>query len=67
MVAAAINVALGVEPDLTPTAEHKAAAIHYFTPMPGRVVSINKFDFSDCPDVYDSEIYVKSGDLQRNA
>jgi len=37
-------------------------AIRYFTPKPGRVVSISNMEVFERPDVYDSEIYVKVGD-----
>lgn len=63
MVAAAINVALGVSPNLTPETEPQGVAIRYITPKPGTVIAIKETDFTDCLDVYDSEIYVKTGDI----
>ena len=62
MVAAAINVALGIEPYLKPVVEPQGVAIRYFTPVPGVVKSIVGENLLKCPDVYDAEIYVKSGD-----
>jgi biotin carboxylase len=62
MVAAAINVALGVEPTLTPTSEQHGVAIRYFTPTPGRVVSIMNIEAMNRAEVYASEIYVKLND-----
>lgn len=62
MVAAAINVALGIEPYLKPVAEPQGVAIRYFTPVPGVVKSIVGENLLKRPDVYDAEIYVKSGD-----
>ncbi len=65
MVAAAINVAMGVEPDLTPKADPQGVAIRYFTPKPGIVQSIEGRELLKRPDVYDAEIYVKPGDEVR--
>lgn len=65
MVAAAINVALGVEPDLETVDKAQGVAIRYFTPKPGRVVSIENTEVLNRADVYDAEIYVKSGDEVR--
>ena len=62
MVAATINVVLGVEPNLQPVEEKHGVAIRYFTPSPGRVVSIENTETLNRPDVYDAEIYVKPGD-----
>lgn len=65
MVAAAIDVALGVEPCLEPMAEPKGVAIRYFTPEPGVVRAIEGEELLHRPDVYDAEIYVKPGDEVR--
>lgn len=65
MVAAAIKVALGEKPNLKPIAEPQGVAIRYFTPKPGKVVSIENTEALNRPDVYDAEIYVKSGDEVR--
>ena len=62
MVAAAIDVALGIEPNLEPIAEPQGVAIRYFTPIPGMVKAIEKEELLNRPDVYDAEIYVKPGD-----
>lgn len=62
MVAAAIDVALGIEPNLEPIAEPHGVAIRYFTPDPGIVKVIEKAELLNRPDVYDAEIYVKPGD-----
>lgn len=62
MVAAAIDVALGIEPNLEPIAEPHGVAIRYFTPIPGIVKAIEKVELLNRPDVYDAEIYVKTGD-----
>ena len=63
MVAAAIDVALGLKPNLEPIAEPQGVAIRYFTPNPGKVVSIENTELLDRPDVYDAEIYVEAGDI----
>lgn len=65
MVAAAINVALGIEPDLTPKSAPQGVAIRYFTPKPGRFVAIENKKALRRPDVYDYDIYVKPGDEVR--
>lgn len=62
MVAAAINVALGQEPCLTPFIAPSGVAIRYFTPEPGVVKAIEGTELLKRPDVYDAEIYVKPGD-----
>lgn len=63
MVAAAINVALGVEPDLYPKEEPKGVCIRYFCPTPGRLVSISNTEILSDPRVYLWEIYHKEGDM----
>lgn len=65
MVAAAINVALGEKPNLKPIAKPQGVAIRYFTPKPGKVVSIENEEALNRPDVYNAEIYVKLGDEVR--
>jgi biotin carboxylase len=62
MVAAAIDVALGIEPNLEPIAVPQGVAIRYFTPKPGKVFSIENTHLLVRPDVYDADIYVKVGD-----
>lgn len=63
MVAAAINVALGVEPDLNPKKEPKGVCIRYFCPTPGKLVSISNTEILADPRVYLWEIYHKVGDV----
>jgi len=65
MVAATIDVVLGVEPTLQPVEEKHGVCIRYFTPKPGTVKSIVHTDLLNHPDVYDAEIYVKPGDEVR--
>lgn len=65
MVAAAIDVALGIEPNLKPVAEPQGVAIRYFTPKPGVVRAIEGAELLHLPEVYDAEIYVKPGDRVR--
>lgn len=62
MVVAAINVALGNDPNLDSVAEPQGVAIRYFTPQPGKVTAIENKDLLNRSDVYDAEIYVKPGD-----
>lgn len=63
MVAAAIDVALGVEPDFNPKEEPKGVCIRYFCPMPGKLVSIGNTEILKDPRVYLWEIYHKAGDV----
>lgn len=63
MVAAAINVALGVEPDLNSKEEPKGVCIRYFCPKPGKLVSISNTEILKDPRVYLWEIYHKVGDV----
>ena len=65
MVGAAVDVAMGIEPDLSPVAKPQGAAIRYFTPVPGVVRTIEGADLLQRPDVYDAEIYLKPGDVVR--
>lgn len=65
MVAAAIDVALGIKPDFSKVSEPQGVAIRYFTPKPGMVKSIENIEELVRPDVYDAEIYVKPGDVVR--
>lgn len=65
MVAATVNVVLGVEPNMKPLEDKHGVAIRYFTPKPGKVVSIGNTKALNCPEVYDAEIYVKPGDVVR--
>lgn len=63
MVAAAIDVALGVEPDLSAKEEPKGVCIRYFCPKPGKLVSILNTEVLNNPHVYLWEIYPKEGDV----
>lgn len=63
MVAAAIDVALGVEPDLSAKEEPKGVCIRYFCPKPGKLVSISNKEVLNNPHVYLWEIYPKEGDV----
>lgn len=63
MVAAAISVALGVEPDLRVKEEPKGVCIRYFCPKPGKLVSIGNTEILKDPRVYLWEIYHKVGDV----
>lgn len=63
MVAAAIDVALGMKPDLSVKEEPKGACIRYFCPNPGRLMSISNTEILNDPRVYLWEIYRKKGDI----
>ena len=63
MVAAAIDVALGVEPDLSAKEEPKGVCIRYFCPKPGKLVSISNTEVLNNPHVYLWGIYPKEGDV----
>ena len=63
MVAAAVDVALGIEPDLSVKEEPKGACIRYFCPKPGKLVSISNTEVLNDPRVYLWEIYHKEGDM----
>ena len=62
MVAASIDVVLGVKPNLQPVEDKHGVAIRYFTPKPGIVKSIEHAELLNRQDVYDAEIYIKEGD-----
>lgn len=63
MVAAAIDVALGKEPDLRPKEAPKGVCIRYFTPQPGRLTAIHNQELLNGSHVYDAEIYHQVGDV----
>lgn len=65
MVGAAIDVAMGIEPNFNLVEKPQGVAIRYFTPAPGVVREIDGEEVLERPDVYDSEIYVKPGDVVR--
>lgn len=63
MVAAAINCALNIEPNLEPQTATQGVCIRYFCPNPGRLVCISNTEVLNDPQVYESEIYCKLGDV----
>lgn len=63
MVAATINVVLGIEPNLTPTEPKHGVCIRYFTPKPGKLIVIEGEQALQEHDVYDAEIYHQVGDM----
>ena len=63
MVAAAINVALGMAPCLEPREEKHGVAIRYFCPKPGKLISVNNTEVFRKKHIYDVQIYYKSGDI----
>lgn len=62
MVAAAVNVALGVAPDLEPKEKKQGVCIRYFCPRPGKLVSIEGIECLNDERIYLSEIYCREGD-----
>ena len=62
MVAAAIDCALNIEPDLTPKTKPQGVCIRYFCPTPGKLKSISNADVLTDPHVHEWEIYPKVGD-----
>jgi biotin carboxylase len=63
MVAAAISLALGEDPDLTPAHPPRGAAIRYLTPPPGMVQRIEGVEQArEMPEIEIVDIYVKPGD-----
>ena len=62
MVAAAIDCALNIEPDLTPKTKPQGACIRYFCPVPGILRSISNTEILDDRRVLEWEIYCKVGD-----
>lgn len=63
MIDAAVNCALGIEPDLTPKSKLQGVCIRYFCPKPGKLVSISNTEVLDDPRVHEWEIYHKEGDM----
>ena len=63
MVAATISVVLGMEPNLQPIEEKHGVCIRYFTPKPGKLISIEGEEALKNAHVYDAEIYHKIGDV----
>lgn len=62
MIDAAVNCALGIEPDLTPKAEPQGVCIRYFCPKPGKLVSISNTEVLNDSRVHEWEIYHQVGD-----
>ncbi len=62
MVAAAVNCALNIEPDLTPKTKPQGVCIRYFCPKPGKLVSIRNTRVFDDHRVHEWEIYHQVGD-----
>lgn len=62
MVAATIDVVLGVKPNLNPVEDKHGVCIRYFAPQPGRLTAIEGLTALNDTHVYDAEIYVKPGD-----
>lgn len=64
MVACAINIALGLEPDLNIKSKPKGAAIRYFAPNPGVVKKVDGLQsILNNNQIYDCKLYIKSGDV----
>lgn len=63
MVAATINVVLGIEPNLTPSEPKHGVCIRYFTPNAGILQSIEGVEALEDAYVYDAEIYKQIGDV----
>lgn len=63
MVAAAIDCALNIEPDLNPKTDPQSVCIRYFCPKPGKLVSIGNTQVLDDARVYKKKIYVQEGDM----
>ena len=62
MVAATINVVLGIEPNLKPIEPEHGVCIRYFTPRPGKMTAIVGEEKLKDFHVYDAEIYCHVGD-----
>ena len=63
MVAATINVVLGIKPNLKPTEDRHGVCIRYFTPKPGTLQVIDGIEVLKDSHVYDAEIYHQVGDM----
>lgn len=63
MVAAAIDCALNIEPDLTPKASPQSVCIRYLCPRPGILKNISNTKVMDDKRVHEWEIYHKIGDI----
>lgn len=63
MVAATIDVVLGVEPDLKPKTKGQGVCIRYFTPKAGVLKAVEGMENLKRSFVYDAEIYHQLGDV----
>ena len=63
MVAAAINCALNIEPNLESQITPQGVCIRYYCPNPGRLIYISNTEVLNDPQVYESKIYCKLGDV----
>ena len=63
MVAATIDVVLGIEPDLKPKTKGQGVCIRYFTPKAGLLKSVDGTENLKRSFVYNAEIYHKVGDV----
>lgn len=63
MVAATINVVLGIEPNLHPIEPTQGVCIRYFTPKSGRLKAIEGERALIDSHIYDAEIYYHVGDV----
>lgn len=63
MVAATIDVVLGVKPNLKPVEEKHGVCIRYFTPDPGKLEKITGVEILKDKHIYDAKIYIKPGDV----
>lgn len=63
MIAAAVNCALGIEPDLTPMTASQGVCIHYFCPKPGKLMSISNIEMLEDVRVHEWKIYHEVGDM----
>ena len=62
MVAATIDVVLGIDPDLNPKTKGQGVCIRYFTPKPGVLKAVEGTENLKRSFVYDAEIYHQAGD-----
>jgi biotin carboxylase len=63
MVAGAVRLALGEEPDLKPRHPPRGAAIRYLTPRPGRITAISGLEAARrSPEVRIVDVYVSAGE-----
>lgn len=62
MIAAAVNCALNIEPDLSLKSKPQGVCIRYFCPKPGKLISISNTEILKDKRVFDWEIYRNIGD-----